>query len=126
MGRKILVVDDDRDLVESLGEALEMEGFNVVKAYDGVQCWDKIKGAKPDLIVLDVMMPNKDGYKVAEELAQSEYSNIPLIMLTGVSEHMRDTNFSRAQGLSCEADDYLPKPVKAADLIRSVKRLVKK
>jgi two-component system alkaline phosphatase synthesis response regulator PhoP len=126
MGRKILVVDDDRDLVDSLGEALEVEGFSVVKAYDGVQCWDKIKSAKPDLIVLDVMMPVKDGYKVAEELAQSDYADIPLIMLTGVSDHMRDTNFSQAQGLSCDADDYLPKPVSAEALVKSVKRLVRK
>ena len=125
MKKKILVVDDDRDLVECMADALEVEGFNVVKAYDGVQCWDKVKSAAPDLIVLDVMMPNKDGYQVAEELSKSDFSNIPVIMLTGVSEHMRDTNFSQAQGLSCEADDYLPKPVKAEDLIKSVKRLIK-
>lgn len=72
------------------------------------------------------MMPNKDGYKVAEALAQSDFSDMPLIMLTGVSDHMRDANFSRARGLACEADDYVPKPVKAETLVKSVKRLVRK
>jgi len=126
MGQRILVVDDDRDLVESLGEALGLEGYEVISAYDGVQAWEMIRKGKPDLIVLDVMMPEKHGYQVANELAESEFNSIPVIMLTGVAEHIHDTNFSHAQALECPADEFIGKPVEVEVLLKSVKRLLKK
>ena len=124
MSKRILLVDDDRDLVETMSEALEAAGYQVICAYDGVEAWDLIKRGKPDLIVLDVMMPNKHGYQVAEELEQSEYSHLPLIMLTAVAEHMKDTNFSRSQRLPCQADEFIGKPVKIEVLLKSIRRLL--
>ena len=64
----VLVVDDDPDLVEAISMKLESENLRVAKAYDGLQAWDKIKEERPNLIILDVMMPNKDGYELCDEL----------------------------------------------------------
>jgi len=125
MGKRILVVDDDRDLVETLTESLEAEGFEVLAAHDGVECWDLIKRGKPDLIVLDVMMPNKHGYQVAKELENSEYSGIPLVMLTGVADHIRETNYNHAQALECQADDFISKPLNIDVLLKSIGKLLK-
>ena len=119
MKRRILLVDDDRDLVETLTESLETEGYEVISAYDGDQGLEMIKKGKPDLIVLDVMMPNKHGYQLAKELEGSEFANIPLIMLTAVAEHIRETQFSHAEAMECQADDFIGKPVtRSPTLIR--------
>jgi len=125
MGKKILLVDDDHDLVETLAEALEAEGYNVVYAYDGVQGWEKIKSEKPALIVLDVMMPNKHGYQLAKDLENSDYCSTPLIMLTGVAEHIKETSYSHAQAMECQADDFISKPVNIDVLLKSIKRLIR-
>ncbi len=125
MAKRILLVDDDRDMVETLTESLQAEGFEVLAAYDGVQCMDMVKRGKPDLIVLDVMMPNKHGYQAAKELEGDEFSHIPLIMLTGVAEHLRETKYSHAQALECQADDFISKPLKFEVLLKSIRRLLK-
>jgi DNA-binding response OmpR family regulator len=123
MGKRILLVDDDRDLAQSLAEALELEGFEVITASDGVEGEAMIEKGRPDLIVLDVMMPNKHGYEVAKDL-EAGGSSVPVIMLTGVAEHLRGTNFSHAQALDCPADDFISKPVDVNVLLKSIKRLL--
>jgi DNA-binding response OmpR family regulator len=125
MAKRILVVDDDRDLVQTLHDTLTMEGFEVISAYDGVEGLAMIKKGKPDLVILDVMMPNKHGYQMAKDLAQSEHSGIPVIMLTGVAEQLRGTNFSHAQALDCPADDFISKPLNVEILLKSIRRLLK-
>ena len=78
--RLVLVVDDDPDLVEAVSMKLESENYRIAKAYDGIQAWEKIKEEKPALVILDVMMPKKDGYQMCEEIKspiQRHYRGAP-------------------------------------------------
>ena len=101
----ILVVDDDPDLVESVSMKLESENFQVDKAYDGMEAWDKIKQDRPDLIILDVMMPRKNGYELCDELKKSdEYKDIVIVLLTAVADAVTSTNFTHMDGKTTLAD----------------------
>ncbi len=123
--KRILVVDDEPDFASIVQVNLEKEGFEVEVAYDGVEALEKIKANPPDAIVLDVMMPEKDGYAVCAELKKDEkYEDIPIVMLTAVADHVSSTRYSHADGMSMEADDYLPKPASADEISQSIKRLV--
>ena len=122
--KRILVVDDEPDLVTMVKKNLEKQGFQVEVAYNGVEAMEKVKANPPDAIVLDVMMPEKDGYEVCAELKQSpQHSSIPIVMLTAVADHVSSTRYSHADGMSMEADDYLPKPASPDEIVASVKRL---
>jgi len=123
--KRVLVVDDEPDYADMVKKYLEKEGFDVELAYDGVECLEKVKANPPDAIVLDVMMPEKDGYAVCSELKGDEnYASIPIVMLTAVSSHVATTKYSHADGMSMEADDYLPKPATAEQITESVKGLL--
>ncbi|QTA80871.1 Two component system response regulator [Desulfonema limicola] len=123
--KRILVVDDEPDFAAIVQKNLKKEGFDVEVAYDGVQALEKIKANPPDAIVLDVMMPEKDGYEVCKELKESEeYCDIPIVMLTAVADHVASTRYSHADGMSMEADDYLPKPASAEDITDSLRSLL--
>jgi two-component system alkaline phosphatase synthesis response regulator PhoP len=123
--KTILVVDDEPDFVSIVKKNLEKAGFAVEVAYDGVEGMEKVKANPPDAIVLDVMMPEKDGYKVCSELKKDEtYSDIPILLLTAVADHVSSTRYSHYDGMSTEADDYLPKPASAEDILDSVKSLL--
>ncbi len=123
--KRILVVDDEPDFVSIVKKNLEKAGFDVEVAYDGVEGMDKVKESPPDAIVLDVMMPEKDGYKVCSELKRDEkYADIPILLLTAVADHVSSTRYSHYDGMSTEADDYLPKPASADDILDSVKSLL--
>ena len=125
MGKKyILVVDDDPDLVETVGMMLENKGYEVGKAYDGIEGDESIKKRRPDLLVLDVMMPRKNGYVLCAELKKSKHTrDIPIILLTAVGEAVPTTSYSHADGMATEADDYIPKPVDVESLVESIERL---
>jgi two-component system alkaline phosphatase synthesis response regulator PhoP len=121
----ILVVDDEPDFVSIVQSNLKKEGFEVNVAYDGNEGLEKVRQNPPDLIVLDVMMPEKDGYQMCAELKKDKkYANIPILMLTAVADHVSSTRYSHYNGMSMEADDYLPKPASAEDIAESVKRLL--
>ena len=123
--KRILVVDDEPDFVSIVKKNLEKAGFDVDVAYDGVEVIDKINANRPDAIVLDIMMPEKDGYKVCSELkADDKYNEIPILLLTAVADHVSSTRYSHYDGMSTEADDYLPKPASAEDILDSVKSLL--
>ena len=123
--KRILVVDDEPDFASLVEGNLKREGFEVVVAYDGVEALAKIKESRPDAIVLDVMMPEMDGYQVCAQLKKDEqYADIPILMLTAVADHVTSTRYSHADGMSMEADDYLPKPASASDIIESIKNLL--
>ena len=123
--KKILVVDDEPDFASIVQSNLKKEGFQVEVAYDGVEAMEKIKADPPDCVVLDVMMPEKDGYEVCAELKGDEkFKDIPVILLTAVADHVSSTRYSHADGMSTEADDYLPKPASAEEITASVKSLV--
>ena len=123
--KRILVIDDEPDFASIVQANLQKEGFDVDVAYDGVEGLEKVKANPPDCIVLDVMMPEKDGYEVCSELKGDEkYQDIPIIMLTAVADHVGSTRYSHADGMSMEADDYLPKPASAEQITNSVKALI--
>ncbi len=118
----ILVVDDDPDLVESVSLKLESENFKVQKAYDGVEAWEKIKAAKPDLVVLDVMMPRKNGYELCDELkADDNYKDITVVLLTAVADAVTSTSYTHMDGKTTMADDFVPKPIDLDNLMEIVK-----
>ena len=118
----ILVVDDDTDLVEMIAMKLESENFQVAKAYDGVEAFEKIKEEKPALVILDVMMPRKDGYALCDELKNSaEYKDIVVVLLTAVSDAISSTNYTHMGGKTTLADDFVAKPIDLDKLMEIVK-----
>ncbi|VEN74345.1 Response regulator [Candidatus Desulfarcum epimagneticum] len=123
--KRILVVDDEPDFALIVQGNLEKEGFEVDVAYNGVEGLEKVKANPPDAIVLDVMMPEKDGYEVCKELkADEKYADIPIVLLTAVASHVTSTRYSHADGMNTEADDYIAKPASAEDILESVKSLL--
>lgn len=124
--KRILLVDDEPDFCAIVQGNLEKEGFQVEVAYDGAEGLEKVKSNPPDAIILDVMMPEKDGYKVCKELKSDEkFAAIPILMLTAVADKVSSTRYSHYDGMSMEADDYLPKPASAEDITQSIKNLLK-
>jgi len=118
----ILVVDDDPDLVESVSMKLESAGYRVGKAYDGIEAMDRIKEERPDLIILDVMMPRKNGYELCDELKKSDkYKDIIVVLLTAVADAVTSTKYTHMEGKSTLADDYIPKPIELDRLMEIVK-----
>jgi CheY-like chemotaxis protein len=108
----VLVVDDDPDLVEAISMKLESKDYNVSKAYDGIEAWDRIKEERPDLIILDVMMPRKNGYELCDEIKNNpKYQDITVILLTAVGSAVTTTSYSHQDGMNTLADDYIPKPI---------------
>lgn len=125
MAKRILIIDDDPDLVEAISMILKSKHYEVIVAYGGVEGLEKTKTEKPDLIVLDVMMPDKDGYTVCKELkADPVLCEIPVLLLTAVVSHISTTRFSHQMGMETEADDYLDKPVEPVELVKRVEALL--
>jgi CheY-like chemotaxis protein len=123
---KILLVDDDKDFVEATKMVLESKPYEVVVAYNGDEGLAKARKEKPDLIILDIIMPVKDGFSAAEQLKKDPaLKKIPVIMLTSFSQKGGETSLSVSQGLALEADDYVDKPVAPQELLRRVERLLK-
>ena len=125
MAKYVLIVDDDPDMVETVGMMLESKGYDVGKAYDGIEGENSIRERRPDVVVLDVMMPRKNGYTLCAELKKNKATrDIPVIMLTAVGEAVSSTIYSHADGKAMEAEEYIPKPVDAQVLVESIERLV--
>lgn len=116
--KRILIVDDERDLVETITFRLEASGYEVLAAYDGQDGLEKARGEKPDLILLDVMMPKMDGYQVCRMLKfDDEFKNIPIIMLTA-----RGQNQDKRTGTDVGADCYITKPFDSKMLLEEIKK----
>ena len=114
--KRIMIVDDETDLVETLTYRLEASDYEVLTAYDGQQGLDKVRAERPDIILLDVMMPKLDGYHVCRLLkSDEEFKNIPIIMLTA-----RGQEQDIKKGKDCGADDYLTKPFESAQLLDKI------
>ena len=123
--KRILGVDDEPDFSMIVKKNLEKEGFEVELAYDGAEGLAKVKSNPPDAIVLDVMMPVMDGYQVCSKLkSDKQYSDIPIVLLTSVASLVTSTRYSHYDGMSMEADDYMPKPASAEQIAESIKRLL--
>jgi two-component system alkaline phosphatase synthesis response regulator PhoP len=127
MAKKILLVDDDPDLLNAVRMILEAKNYQVTAAYGGVEGLQKARTENPDLIVLDVMMPDKDGYAVCKELkSDPQLSRIPVLLLTAVVSHISTTRFTQQMGLETEADDYIDKPVEPEVLVKRIETLLSK
>lgn len=114
MSSKILVVDDEKPIADILKFNLEKEGYEVIVAYDGEQAIDLAKSENPDLILLDIMLPKKDGNEVCREVRKTH--TMPIIMLTA-----KDSEIDKVLGLELGADDYVTKPFSNRELIARVK-----
>ncbi len=119
MTTTILVVDDERNIVQLARLYLEKEGLRVEAAYDGAEALKKAKAVKPDLIILDIMMPELDGLSVCRELRKT--SNVPIIILTA-----RGDDIDRVVGLELGADDYVTKPFNPRELVARVKAVLRR
>ena len=125
--KKILLVDDDPDFVEGARMVLEKSDFEVVTASSGKECLERIRMEKPDLIILDIMMPKKSGFEVCKELKSNiEYNRIPVVMLTALKQKLSRTSYSIAEGLELEAEDYLEKPIEPKVLVSRLKKILEK
>jgi len=124
---RILLVDDDADFVESTRIVLESKPYDVIVANNGDEGLKKAKEAKPDLIILDVIMPVKDGFTAAEQLKKDpELSRIPTIMLTAFAEKHAEASIPVSRGFTLEAEDYIEKPVSPQELLARVEKQLKK
>jgi len=120
--KKILVVDDEVDLVETLRFPLEMEGYHVLVSYNGEDALNQARKENPDLILLDLMLPKLDGYKVCRLLKFDErYKHIPILMLTAKTQEK-----DKVLGLETGADEYITKPFEMDYLMEKVKTYLSK
>ena len=123
---KILLIDDDVDFVEATKIVLESKPYEVVVAYEGEEGLRKAREEKPDLILLDVIMPVKDGFTAAEQFKQDpELNKIPVLMLTSFAEKGGQTSIPASRGLTLEAEDYIDKPVSPEELLKRVEKHLK-
>jgi len=124
---KILLVDDDMDFVEATKIVLESKPYQVSVAYEGNEGLRKAREEKPDIIILDVIMPLKDGFTVAEHLKKDpELSEIPILILTSFAARRGETTIPVSRGLTLEAEDYMDKPVSPEELLKRVEKLIQK
>jgi DNA-binding response OmpR family regulator len=120
MATKILIADDEPNIVISLEFLLKREGYEVVVAHDGVQALERIRAERPDMAILDVMMPRRNGFEVCQDLRHDpEFKDLRIMMLTAKG---RDTEVSK--GLALGADVYMTKPFATRELIAKVKALI--
>jgi DNA-binding response OmpR family regulator len=118
-GVKILLVDDEKSFVRALKYNLTQDGYETVTAYDGMEALEKVKSEKPDLVILDIMLPEKDGWEVCRLIRQ--HSNVPVIMLTA-----KDDETDKIIGLELGADDYITKPFSVRELLARIKALLRR
>ncbi len=124
---KILVVDDEPDMVEMIKAALESANHQVVAAYNGQEGIDKARKEKPDAIILDIMMPVKDGFVACKEMKEDPLlKDIPILVLTAVSDHFAHTRYAKSMGLELDAEDYIDKPIDPQVLLARLEKLLKK
>lgn len=122
MSKKILIVDDEKDIVELLEFNLETEGYKTITAFDGEEAIKKAITSTPDLILLDIMLPKKDGLEVLRELRTSAVTrNIPVIFLTA-----KGSEIDEVIGLELGADDYIIKPISIRKLLARIKKVFRK
>lgn len=118
-GHRILVVDDEKRMVRFIRLNLEHDGFQVISAYNGKEALDQVRSALPNMVLLDVMLPDIDGFQVLQKIR--EFSSIPVIMLTAKGEED-----DRVRGLEWGADDYVTKPFSPRELVSRVKAVLRR
>jgi DNA-binding response OmpR family regulator len=126
---KILIVDDDPDILAALTIILESRGYEVVTARDGVEGLANLKAEKPDLLILDLLMPKMDGFAVCKELQDprwAKFRSIPILIETSVREEASRRRYELETGLALNVDDYIEKPVSPSILLGRVEKLLAK
>lgn len=118
MKKKILIIEDERDLAKILTDFFQSENFKIINAYDGIEGLELFYMEKPDIIILDINLPYKNGWDVCSEIKKQ--SNIPIIMMTA-----RNSELDELQGLDLGADDYITKPFSLKILLARVKKTLK-
>ena len=116
---KMLIADDNRQITSVLEQYARNEGYDVIIAYDGVKALELYKKAKPDIVLLDVMMPGRDGFQVCREIRKE--SSVPIIMITA-----RGEDFEKIMGLDIGADDYIVKPFSNAEVMARVRAIMRR
>jgi DNA-binding response OmpR family regulator len=120
--KKILIVDDEIDLLETVRSSLELEGFEVLVSYNGEDALNQARKKNPDLILLNLMLPKMAGYKVCRLLKfDDRYAHIPILMLTAKTQEK-----DKFLGMETGADDYISKPFEMEDLMEKVKAFLNK
>jgi CheY-like chemotaxis protein len=127
---KILIVDDDPDIIKATTRVLESQGYRVIAALNGEECLERIREEKPDLIILDLLMPKLDGFGVCRELRENveyaEYSDIPILIATAVREESSRRRYELETGIDLKVNDYVEKPTRPLDLLHRVEKLLLK
>jgi DNA-binding response OmpR family regulator len=129
MSCKILVVDDDPDILDAVTMILESQDYAVVTARDGVEGLATLKAENPDLMILDLMMPKMDGFGVCKELQDprwAKFRDTPILILTSVREEASRRRYELETGLELDVDDYIEKPMSPDVLLARVGSLIKK
>ncbi len=129
MRGKILIVDDDPDILEALTMVLEAKDYQVFTAHDGLEGLATLKAENPDLLILDLLMPKMDGYAVFKELHDprwSKFKDTPVLILSSVREEASRRRYELETGLELNVDDYVEKPVSPDVLVARVEKLIKK
>jgi len=126
---KILVIDDDPDIQASVKKVLESKSYQVIAALDGDEGLRKVVDERPDLIVLDVIMPGKTGFEVCRELKTDPryhfFSEIPVLLLTVYPDDREKAHLSMREGMMMEAEEYLHKPFEPKELLNRVEELLR-
>jgi DNA-binding response OmpR family regulator len=124
---KVLVVDDDPDILDAITTVLSTQPYDIEQARDGVECLEKVRQQIPDLIVLDLLMPKKDGFAVVRELRDNpKYARVPVLILTSVREDASRRRYELETGLAMDVQDYVEKPISPIDLLERVESLLRR
>ena len=125
--KKILLIDDDPDFVEAVKVIVENGGYEVKVAYDGQEGLEAVEEEKPDLIVLDVMMPVMNGHEACAKLkGNKDTADIPVILLTAVADRVTTSKYTHRDKLESDAEDYMPKPIEPKELLELIKNWLNK
>jgi len=127
---RILVVDDDPDIIKATTRVLEARGYQVIAALNGQECLEKMREKRPDLIILDLLMPKLDGFGVCRELRENveyaDYADIPILIATAVREDASRRRYELETEIDLKVDDYVEKPIRPLDLLHRVEKLLLK
>ena len=125
---RVLIVDDDPDMRLAIGSVLRSRSYDVIEAGDGEEALRKLEEEKPDLMLLDLLMPKMDGFAVVKELknTQESYSNIPILIISSIREEASHRRYELEVGHELDVDEYIEKPIEPFILLERVQRLLSK